>query len=108
MESPFDGAFRKYFAQNPPDVHIYDHSLSILGDGSSSTEVKDELRRQELEPELTQEQQEEDQGQEEQWWQEEEQIRKKIKKKGQGREEQQPRGKKNKEDKDYCFGSGSR
>ena len=70
MESPFDGAFRKYFAQNPPDVHIYDHFLSILGDGStsteSSTEVKDELRRQELEPEQTQEQQEEDLGQEEQ------------------------------------------
>ena len=72
-----------------PPLHIFieqktqeewDRSLPILDDGSSSTEVDDELKRQELElePEQTQEQQEEGQ-----------QHKKNMsKKKGQGEEEQ--------------------
>jgi hypothetical protein len=38
------------------------HSLPIPTDGSCLTKVNDELRRQELEPEQTQEEQKEEQG----------------------------------------------
>ena len=78
MESLFHSGNRQFYAQNTKDVHIWDHSLPVLGDESSSTEVNDEPRRQELEPEQTQEQQQEEQ----------EHKKSKSKKSGQGQEEQ--------------------
>jgi hypothetical protein len=40
MESPSDGAFRKVFAQNTQDLHIWDHSLPLLGEYRSTTSLK--------------------------------------------------------------------
>ena len=62
------------------NFHIWHHSLPVLSDESSSTEVNDEPRRQELEPEQTQEQEEEEE--------EQEHKKSKSKKSGQGQEEQ--------------------